>query len=208
MSASLDAPLRKQIERRRQQTRDYRLTMRLSTLLWRDDGKTQTEIAHLLGICTRTVRHWLRLYRTKGLDALCTLHYQGDRGELTASQAEHLRAEIQTGRFRLRDLCESIVEPGKVISDQYRASIVTTNKGKEYVGRIISETKDTLTILLDPEDSTKVVEVKKSDVDEQKPSPVSVMPEGLLKALSEDEVLDLIAYLLSRGDRNNPMFKK
>jgi transposase len=100
MSASLEAPLRKQIERRRQQTRDYRLAMRLSTLLWRDDGKTEAEIAHLLGICPRTVRHWLRLYRKKGLDALCTLHYRGDSGELTASQAEHLRGEIQTGRFR------------------------------------------------------------------------------------------------------------
>jgi hypothetical protein len=72
MSASLDAPQRKQIERRRQQTRDYRLVMRLSTLLWRDDSRTETEIARLLGICTRTVRHWLRLYRQKGLDALCS----------------------------------------------------------------------------------------------------------------------------------------
>jgi transposase len=100
MSASLDASLRKQLERRRQQTRDYRLGMRLSTVLWRYDGKTQTEIAHLLGICTRTVRHWLRLCRNKGLDALCALHYKGDPGELTASQAEQLQTEIQTGRFR------------------------------------------------------------------------------------------------------------
>ena len=100
MSFALDTLQRKQIERRRHQTRDYRLAMRLSTLLWRDDGKTQTEIAHLLGICSRTVRNWLRLFRTRGLDALCTLHYRGDPGELTASQAEHLRAEIQTGRFR------------------------------------------------------------------------------------------------------------
>ena len=45
MSASLDAPQRKKIERRRQQTRDYRLVMRLSTLLWRDDGMTEAEIA-------------------------------------------------------------------------------------------------------------------------------------------------------------------
>ena len=91
---------RKQIERRRQQTRDYRLAMRLSTLLWRDDGKTEAEIAHLLGVCGRTVRNWLRLYRKKGLDALCTLHYRGDPGELTSPQAEQLKAEIQTGRFR------------------------------------------------------------------------------------------------------------
>src|SRR5215472_10714829 len=100
MSVSLDVPQRKQIERRRQQTRDYRLAMRLSTVLWRDEGKAESEIAHLLGVCERTVRNWLRLYRLKGLAALCTLHYQGDPGELSASQAEQLRAEIQTGRFR------------------------------------------------------------------------------------------------------------
>ena len=100
MSASLDASLRKQIERRRQQTRDYRLAMRLSTVLWRGEGKTEKEIAHLLGVGGRTVRNWLRLYGKKGLDALCTLHYQGDPGELTSSQAEQLQAEIQTGRFR------------------------------------------------------------------------------------------------------------
>ena len=40
-----------------------------------------------------------------------------------------------------------------------------------------------------------------------KPSPVSLMPDGLLDTLNRDEVLDLIAYLLSRGDRNDPMFK-
>jgi hypothetical protein len=33
------------------------------------------------------------------------------------------------------------------------------------------------------------------------------MPDGLLDTLHRDEVLDLIAYLLSRGDRNDPMIK-
>ena len=41
-----------------------------------------------------------------------------------------------------------------------------------------------------------------------KPSPVSMMPEGLLDTLDRDEILDLIAYLLSRGERNDPMFKR
>jgi transposase len=100
MSVSLDASQRKQVERRRQQTRDYRLAMRLSTVLWRDEGQTESDIAHLLCVCERTVRTWLRLYRKKGLEALCTLHYKGDPGELTPSQAEQLRNEIQTGRFR------------------------------------------------------------------------------------------------------------
>jgi transposase len=100
MSVLLDAPQRKQIERRRQQTRDHRLAMRLSTVLWRDEGQTEGVIAHLLGVSERTIRNWLRLYRKNGLDALCTLHYRGDSGELTLSQAEQLKAEIRTGRFR------------------------------------------------------------------------------------------------------------
>ena len=100
MCFPLDPQHRKGIARRRQQTRDHRLGMRLSALLWRDDGKTGSEIAHLLGVGERTVGNWLRLYRKKGLEALCTLHYKGDPGELTSSQAEQLKAEIQTGRFR------------------------------------------------------------------------------------------------------------
>jgi putative heme-binding domain-containing protein len=112
------------------------------------------------------------------------------------------------GRFSLKDLCESIVEPSKVIADQYRSLLITTSAGKPYNGRIIGETKDRLTLLIDPEDSTKVVELKKSDIEETKPSPVSLMPDGLLKQLNENEVLDLIAYMLSRGDPGHAMFRK
>jgi putative heme-binding domain-containing protein len=111
------------------------------------------------------------------------------------------------GRFSFKDMAESIVEPSKVISDQYKASIVYTNNGKNYSGKIVSDTKDGITILTDPEDSTKVTEIKRADVDTVKPSAVSMMPVGLLKPLNEDEVADLMAYLLSRGDPNNPMFK-
>jgi hypothetical protein len=51
------------------------------------------------------------------------------------------------------------------------------------------------------------VRVDRNKVEEIKPSPVSMMPEGLLNTLNRDEILDLAAYLLSRGDRNNGMFK-
>lgn len=112
------------------------------------------------------------------------------------------------GRFSLKDLCESIVLPSKVISDQYRASSVSTKGGKDYTGRIVNESRDTVTILLDPEDSTKVVEVKKSDIEESKPSATSTMPADLLKSLNDNEVLDLLAYLLSRGDPGHALFRK
>ena len=112
------------------------------------------------------------------------------------------------GRFGVKDMAEAIIEPSKVVSDQYRASVVTTNSGKTLTGRIVGESKDKLTVLVDPEDSTKVVDVPRSDIEEVQPSKVSIMPEKLLSPLNRDEVLDLIAYILSRGDANDPMFKK
>jgi len=43
------------------------------------------------------------------------------------------------GRFQVRDLVEAIVEPSKVVSDQYRASIVQTADGRVVTGRIVSD---------------------------------------------------------------------
>ena len=52
------------------------------------------------------------------------------------------------------------------------------------------------------------VSVDRKLVESMKPSKVSMMPSGLMDTFKEDEVLDLMAYVLSRGDRNNAMFKK
>jgi putative heme-binding domain-containing protein len=112
------------------------------------------------------------------------------------------------GRFGLKDLAESIVEPSKVISDQYKASVVRTEAGNTYVGKIVNDANGKYTIVVDPEDSTKVVDVKKDEVESVKLSNISLMPEKLLSPLNENEVLDMLAYLLSRGDPNHPMFKK
>jgi putative heme-binding domain-containing protein len=112
------------------------------------------------------------------------------------------------GRFNLKDLTDSIVDPSKVISDQYKASVVLTNDGKSHTGRIISDSKDSITMVVDAENSSKVVELKKSDIDETTASKVSLMPKELLKPLNENEVLDLLAYLLSRGNPQDPLFQK
>jgi len=112
------------------------------------------------------------------------------------------------GRFNVDALTEAIMDPSKVISDQYRSHQVITARGKVLSGRIVSETDSQFSILVDPEDSTKVVDVPRGDVEEMQPSPTSMMPKDLLKPLNEDELLDLMAYLLSRGNENNGMFKK
>ena len=62
-----------------------------------------------------------------------------------------------------------------------------------------------LTNMLDP---NSLANVDRRKVESMTLSKVSMMPEGLLDTFNEDEVMDLMAYLLSRGDRNHAMFKK
>src|SRR2546423_10095418 len=99
----LDMQQRRQLEQRRHQTHDKRLAERLSAVLWAADGRPRYEIAALLGRSVRQVSDWLRLFRNKGVDALCTLHYKGDPGRLTPRQVRALKKEIQTGRFHCSD---------------------------------------------------------------------------------------------------------
>jgi|688.fasta_scaffold09618_7 putative heme-binding domain-containing protein len=112
------------------------------------------------------------------------------------------------GRFQLKDVVEAIVHPSKVISDQYKASIVQTADGKVVSGRIVNESPEKITIVTDPENATKFVEVARSDIEEILPAAESLMPKGLLDQLNDREVLDLLAYVLSRDQPRSGPFKK
>jgi hypothetical protein len=95
-----------------------------------------------------------------------------------------------------------------VISDQYRATTILTAAGKVITGRIVGDDKEKLVVMTDPFDASKIVEIAKGDVESATPSKVSLMPTGLLDKLNRDEVLDLLAYLLSRGNPNDQIFGK
>jgi transposase len=90
---------RNDISERRRQAQDRRIYQRLSAVLWSDAGRTREEIAELVGVSTRQVGQWFRIFRNKGLDQLCTLHYQGDPGRLRPAQVQRLKQEIATGVF-------------------------------------------------------------------------------------------------------------
>ena len=113
-----------------------------------------------------------------------------------------------SGRFSARDILESVVEPSKQISDQYGAVQIVTLDGKVVTGRIINLAGDSYRIQTNMLDPGALVGVDRKQIDVMMPSKTSMMPKGLLNTLAEDEVKDLMAYLLSRGDRSNAMFKK
>lgn len=99
----LEPKQRQSIEQRRHDTHDKRIYERLSAVLWIDAGKSRAEVAQLLGRSVRQLSDWLRLFRHRGLEALCTLHHHGDPGNLSAAQIERLKQEISLGRFRNTD---------------------------------------------------------------------------------------------------------
>jgi transposase len=101
---------RNDISDRRRQAQDRRTYQRLSAVLWSDAGRTREEIAELVGVSTRQVGQWFRIFRDKGLDELCTLHYQGDPGRLRPAQVERLKQEIATGVFHNAEQVRTWVE--------------------------------------------------------------------------------------------------
>lgn len=77
---ALDTLLRKKLEKLRRQEKDVRIHKRLSALLWLNKGYSPEQVADLLDVCPRTVTNWVTLFQAEGLQALCTLEYQGDPG--------------------------------------------------------------------------------------------------------------------------------
>ncbi|MFC1757213.1 c-type cytochrome [Planctomycetota bacterium] len=111
-------------------------------------------------------------------------------------------------RFGYKDLTDALLSPSKTISDQYRASVIRTVDGLVLTGRIVGEANGKLTIQTSPEDANETKEIARESIQEMKPSPISLMPTGLLDSLNDTEVLDLIAYLMSRGNKDDLIFEK
>ena len=111
------------------------------------------------------------------------------------------------GRFSVRDLLESMVEPNKVISDQYAAITIQKKNGELITGRVGNLFGTTLNIVENMFEPGRMANVNRADIESMEISRVSMMPEGLLNSLEQDEILDPVAYLLARGDSKGPAFR-
>jgi putative heme-binding domain-containing protein len=112
-----------------------------------------------------------------------------------------------SSRFNRHDILESIIEPSKVVSEQFQNTIVELKDGDTVDGRILEETADQIILQPNPLQPEKQT-IKKSEIKSRRPSKLSPMPEGLANILSKDEVLDLLAYIESTGRKDAPMFAK
>ncbi len=104
-------------------------------------------------------------------------------------------------KFDINYLLESIIEPSKVISDQYGSKIVTMKDGAIHSGLVVErgEAVDVYPAAKTTEE-LKPATLKLSEIAKIEETPVSQMPPMMMNGLNGDEVRDLIAYLLSGGD--------
>lgn len=98
-------------------------------------------------------------------------------------------------RFKRSDTLDAILNPSKVISDQYRSVTITTTGGVQITG-LAAVQGDTVTVLLN--DASKIT-LKRSDIESQVASLVSVMPDRLLDPLTLQEIADLFAFMESEA---------
>jgi putative heme-binding domain-containing protein len=110
-------------------------------------------------------------------------------------------------RFKRRDMLESILEPSKVVSEQFANTIVRLKNNDAVEGHILEETDDNLVVQINPLKPEKVT-LKKADVVSRAASPLSPMPTSLVDNLSKEEILDLIAFLEAGGNADHPDFKR
>ena len=94
-------------------------------------------------------------------------------------------------RFQKKEILASIVYPSLIVSDRYASRVVVSN-GRSYTGLVVPRGQEGVTVLLS---DGKKVELDHEDIDEIRPSRLSVMPAGLLNALSLEQIADLFAYL-------------
>ncbi len=99
------------------------------------------------------------------------------------------------GRDNLDYLLENIADPSAVVSADFRMTIVNLKDGRVLNGMVRDKTEKTFSL----QTMTDKVTLERSDVSGLQELPVSMMPEGLLDALSPNQRRDLIGYLMQRS---------
>jgi len=99
-----------------------------------------------------------------------------------------------SGRQNLDYLLENIIDPSAVVPADFRLSVVTLKNGRVLNGLVGPRDGRTVAV----QTQTERVLLEQAEIEEIQGTPLSLMPDGLLTALSEEQVCDLIAYLMSQ----------
>ncbi|MEO2046717.1 MAG: PVC-type heme-binding CxxCH protein [Pirellulales bacterium] len=120
--------------------------------------------------------------------ACSTCHQMGYLGGTVGPDLSHI------GRIRSeQDLLEAILAPSASFVRSYEPVVVETIDGLIVAGILKDETPQELVLALDAQ---KTVRIPKEDIEERQMGDVSIMPTGLNKQLTQQQLADLVKFLL------------
>jgi len=105
------------------------------------------------------------------------------------------------------EILKSLLDPSAKIDEKFQSWVFELESGRVVTGMILEETKDTVKIIENPLAKADPLEIRKSEIAERVKSSVSIMPKGLLDKLTREEIIDLLAYVTSRGNKDHSVFK-
>lgn len=111
-------------------------------------------------------------------------------------------------KFKAKDILQELIDPSKRINEKYYSYTFILTSGKVVTGLIVEDQPKFVKVVQNPLDQKGAIEILKSEIDEKIQAKKSLMPEGLLNRLKKAEILDLIAYLVARGDKKHKLFDK
>ena len=113
-------------------------------------------------------------------------------------------------RYSPRDLIDQVIHPSKVINDQFSSVKILTDNGMIHTGVIVNlgvkRNGDAIVLNTDLTDPNQRLTIDRNTIEQMVVSDVSAMPTGLFNRMTKDEILNLLAYLISGGDSNHEMF--
>jgi putative heme-binding domain-containing protein len=94
-----------------------------------------------------------------------------------------------------------VINPSAEIREGYESSVISTKSGRMLTGIVIE--KNDRVVVLRTAEGQQVVQTK-DDIESMEVTGISLMPEGLLQGLRDQEICDLFAYLRSGQPLNEP----
>ncbi|MEX2188083.1 MAG: PVC-type heme-binding CxxCH protein [Pirellulales bacterium] len=98
-----------------------------------------------------------------------------------------------SNRANLEYILSNVLDPSAVMAKEYLPTLIRTVDGRQITGIIKTEDENSLTV----QTAEEVLILSQEDVDERKLGDKSMMPDDLLKPLTEADVRALVTYLAS-----------
>ena len=98
-------------------------------------------------------------------------------------------------RLDPKALLVELIEPSKVIKEEYQAWLIELDSFEDVYGIIAEEDDKTMRIIDNPLNNADGVVIKKDEIASKRAAGISTMPTGLMNTFEKDQILDLMAYI-------------